>query len=33
VRLDPFGQFTGDVAGTIVTEQPWFVQHNGLIAA
>ena len=33
VRLDPFGQFTSDVAGTIVTEKPWFVQHSGLIAA
>src|SRR5665213_1724542 len=33
VRLDPFGQFTGDVARTIVAEQPWFVQHSGLIAA
>ena len=33
MRLDPLGQFTSDVAGAIVTEQPWFVQHSGLIAA
>ena len=25
VCLDPLGQFTSDVAGAIVTEQPWFV--------
>ena len=31
--LDVFSQFAGDVAGTIVAEQPGLVQHGGTVAA
>ncbi len=33
VGFDIFRQFTRDVAGTIVTEQPWLVLDSGMIAA
>jgi hypothetical protein len=33
VGLDVFRQFTRDVAGAIVAEQPGFVQHRGAVAA
>ena len=33
LRFDIFGQFTCDVAGAIITEQPWLVFHGCMIAA
>ena len=33
LRLDIFGQFTRDVAGAIIAEQPGLVQHCGAVAA
>ena len=31
--FQPHGQIAGDVAGTVIRQQPWFVQNLGLIAA
>ena len=31
--FQPFGKFTRDVAGPVVAEQAWFVQHGCLITA
>ena len=33
VGLDVFRQFSRDVTGTIIAEQPWLVQHRGAVAA
>ena len=33
VGFDIFRQFTRDIAGTIVAEQPWLVLDSGMIAA
>ncbi len=33
VGLDVFRQFTGDVAGAVIAEQPGFVQHRGAVTA
>ena len=31
--LDVLCKRAGDVAGAIIAEQPWFVQHRGAVAA
>jgi hypothetical protein len=33
VGLDVFRQFARDIAGAIIRQQPWLVQHRGALAA